>query len=333
MHGWIKNFLTNRKQRVSVNGKFSSWETVTSGVPQGSVLGPVLFLIYINDLPEALDCALRLFADDTKLFSTIKNVQDEEKLQGNIFNACEWANKWQMIFNTNKCKTMHIGKDEQSDYFIKDKENKISKILVVEQEKDLGVIFDNKLLFDKHISSKVKIANRNLGLISKNFIYLNNDMFLKLYKALVRPHLEYASVIWSPNFKKDARTIENVQRRATKMLKGLRDFSYPLRLKNLGLPTLEYRRSRADIVQVYKLINRIDSTSVDLLGRGRPTVTRGHNKKITKKRSRLNLRKNFFSNRIVNTWNKLPEEVVNAQSINAFKNRLNKYWTGETFEN
>ena len=99
---WIEKVLSNRCQRVLINGKHSTWEKVTNGVPQGRVLGPVLFLIFINDLPDAMDCALKLFADDTKLYSAIATHSDEEKLQGNIFSACDWANKWQMTFNVNK---------------------------------------------------------------------------------------------------------------------------------------------------------------------------------------------------------------------------------------
>ena len=169
LYVWIENFLRDRNQRVQINGVFSTWKKVTSGVPQGSVLGPVLFLIFINDLPEALDCTLKSFADDTKLYSIIKRPQDEIKLQDNIFEACEWANKWQMIFNIKKCKTMHIGPTEPSEYFMKDKDGNVQKIQQVNNEKDLGVIFDSYLKFDKHISTQINIANINLGLMSHFF--------------------------------------------------------------------------------------------------------------------------------------------------------------------
>ena len=326
VYKWLADFLSNRYQRVVVNGSKSSWEKVNSGVPQGSVLGPVLFLIYINDLPDAMDCILRLFADDTKLYSIIKNPSDEEKLQSNIFTACDWGKKWQMIFNTKKCKNMHIGRSEPSEYFMKDSESNINKIQLVQEEKDLGVIFDSKLKFDKHINTKVNIANRNLGLISRNFTYMNLDIFLKLYKALVRPHLEYASVIWAPRYKKDIITIENVQRRATKMIKSIKDLAYGNRLRKLGLPTLEYRRKRADMIQVFKIINNIDVVSVNLFEHRDGAATRGNVHKLLKPRPNSNIRKYSFSHRVVDTWNSLSNEVIEAPSVNAFKNRLNKFW-------
>ena len=326
IYRWIENFLNNRYQRVIVNGESSKWQKVTSGVPQGSVLGPVLFLIFINDLPDAMTCTIRLFADDTKLYSPIRGHQDEEKLQGDLFNACEWANKWQMVFNVKKCKTMHIGQTQASEYYMKDSAAKICQIQTCKNEKDLGVIFDEKLNFDVHINSKVNLANRNLGLIIKTFTYLDTDMFLQLYKSLVRPHLEYASVIWTPRFKKDIIAIENVQRRATRALRNLQNLDYPARLRKLGIPTLEYRRARADVIEVYKLLNKIDYTSAELLNFSDVTFTRGHNKKLFKPRARINLRKYSFSYRVIDNWNSLPQSVVEAPTLNSFKNRLNKHW-------
>ena len=236
-----------------------------------------------------------------------------------------------MTFNVKKCKTLHLGLRQPNEYFMKDSDNTICKIIQVDNEKDLGVTFDSKLSFSKHISNKVNIANRNLGLIYKNFTYLDKEMFLALYKALVRPHLEYATVIWSPMYKKDSVVIENVQRRATRMLKILQGKDYSGRLRDLGLPTLEYRRTRADVIEVYKLLTHLDKTSVDLLQVRENTQTRGNTLKLFKPRARLNSRKNSFSHRVVDHWNSLPSKVVEAPSLNSFKARLNKFWTGNKF--
>ena len=184
---------------------------------------------------------------------------DENCLQDNIFSACDWANKWEMTFNSTKCKTLHIGKKDPGDFYVKNNDGNISKIERITNQKDLGVIFDQDLSFQQHISAKVNLANRNLGIIRKNFTYMNNMMFLQLYKSLVRPHLEYASVIWTPKFKKDRIAIENVQRRATKIVQPISHLSYPERLKILGLPSLEYRRERSDLIQTYKLLQAIDN--------------------------------------------------------------------------
>ena len=199
----------------------------------------------------------------------------------------------------------------------------------VKVEKDLGAISDEKLLFRKHISKKSAIANRNLGLIFKSFTYLNKEMFMCLYKALVRPHLEYATQVWAPMYKKDSVTLENMQRRATRMVNSLKGLPYEERLKKIGLPSLEYRRLRADVIEVYKIMNQIDRVSINkFFTIADETTTRRNSLKLYKKRSRLNVRANVFSNRVVNAWNALPNDVVLAPSLNSFKSRLNKFWHG-----
>ena len=189
---------------------------------------------------------------------------------------------------------------------MKDSAGNIVEITRVEKEKDLGVIFDKDLKFSAHISEKINKANRNLGLINKNFTYLSKEMFLNLYKTLVRPHLEYASSVWAPKYKKDQVAIENVQRRATRMIRELAGMSYMDRNKELGLPTLEYRRLRADMIQVYKFIHNIDFNSGVLFDIRGDDTRRGHNYKLFKRRFRTSLGQYVFSNRVVDTWNALP---------------------------
>ena len=170
-------------------------------------------------------------------------------------------------------------------------------------------------------------ANQILGLIFRTFTYMDREMFLNLYKSLVRPHVEYATSIWSPVYKKDIIQIENVQRRATRLVSNLKYLTYPERLKTLGLPTLEYRRDRANMIQVYKILNNIDKVDKDSLFKmSTYQATRGHSQKIYKQRYRLKIRGHFFSNRIVDSWNDLPSEVVNAPFLNSFKSRLNNCW-------
>ena len=203
-----------------------------------------------------------------------------------------------------------------------------TEVTRVTSEKDLGVIFDEKLIFRDHISKKAAIANRNLGLIFRSFTYIDKVMFLNLYKSLVRPHLEYATSVWSPMFKKDSITLENVHRRATRLVNSLSGRTYEDRLKTLGLPTLEYRRLRADVIQVYKILNQVDRVDIDKFFTMSELSTRGNSLKIFKPRSRLKVRSSVFSNRVVDVWNSLPNAVVTAPSLNAFKSRLNKHWHG-----
>ena len=152
-------------------------------------------------------------------------------------------------------------------------------------------------------------------------------MFLQLYKSLVRPHLEYASPVWSPYLKKHQIAIENIQRRATKLIKNFSKLSYKERLLQLGLPSLEYRRMHADMLQVYKILNKIDLLSTnDLLITTYCNRTRGHNLKLSKQSSNTELRRNSFSIRVVDSWNNLTHEKVNVPSVNSFKNKLNSFW-------
>ena len=186
---------------------------------------------------------------------------------------------------------------------------------------------DQKLTFTDHTTAAVKKANKILGIMFRTFSFMDEDMFTLLYKSLVRPNLEYCTPVCSPISKKDKISIENVQRRATKRLKELRQLTYNERLRRLGLPTLEYRRERADMIQLFKIIEGIDIVDINITPRGNAQPeTRGHSKKLYKRPVRLNISKHTFSNRVVNPWNSLNEETVQSSSVNIFKNNLNKLW-------
>ena len=215
---WVADFLKDRIQRVVVNGEKSDWRRVTSGIPQGSVLGPVLFLIFINDLPDQLDCFIKLFADDAKLYSIVRSPEQSGNLQRNLVEAGDWALRWNMFFNHKKCKHLQVGNKSEQNTYTMQYNGETHNLEHVEKEKDLGVIIDHKLSFSDHISEKVSKGNRNLGVIFRTFTFIDKDMFLTLYKALVRPHVEYATSVWSPNYKKYKIAIENVQRRATRLV-------------------------------------------------------------------------------------------------------------------
>ena len=232
---WIKSFLDSRTQQVVINGELSEPKNVTSGIPQGSVLGPLLFVIFINDLPDQVKSDMFLFADDTKIFRRISTKQDEVILQEDINEMMKWADQWQLEFHPDKCVKMSINNKE-----LENRTYNMDDVILrnVKQEKDIGVIVDDQLKFEDHMYEKIKKANNMMGLIRRSFIHLDEEIFLKLYKALVRPHLEYANVIWHQTKIKDITAIENVQRRATKYLPSLKNLSYEERLQKLKLPTL-----------------------------------------------------------------------------------------------
>ena len=226
---WVEAFLNNRKQKVVINGHSSEWSEITSGVPQGSVIAALLFTIYINDLPENIISHLFLFADDCKFFRRILTTEDTEIMQKDLDTLHEWSERWLLKFHPGKCVTLGINlSNETSTHTYHLGNNELTN---VEEVKDLGIIVDSKLKFQKHISAKVNKANQMWGTIKRTFRYMNKDIFKKLFSAHVRSHLEYAVQFWSPYLRKNINQIESVQRRATKYIPGLRDLSYSRRLK------------------------------------------------------------------------------------------------------
>ena len=217
---WVEDFLTGRRQRVCVNGSYSAWSPVVSGVPQGSCLGPVLFVIFINDLPEVVETFCQMYADDTKLFSNSDNEEFRMKIQKDLDNLIQWADRWQLRFNAEKCHTLHLGYGNQYHQYCMKKQNSDEKVKLNPSvvEKDLGVLVDKDLKFTQHIESQVKKANRLLGLIRRSFTFMDKECMKQLFTSLVRPHLEFGNVAWAPYLEKHIKAIENVQHRATKIL-------------------------------------------------------------------------------------------------------------------
>ena len=326
---WVQNFLSDRKQRVIINGSSSQEANVTSGIPQGSVLGPLLFVAYINDLPRGLQSTVKIFADDTKLYAQSNTTDGPQSLQHDLDKLQEWSQKWLLKFHPEKCSVLKLGKENENEYFMNQQaSNDKSTIKLKEsnKEKDLGVIIDDKLTFKDHVFQTTAKANKIVGLIRRTFSFLSDKTFVLLFKSLVRPLLEYGHSIWQPHDKYLCKEVEDVQRRATKMIGHLKNLPYPERLKKLKLPSLEHRRLRGDMIEVYKYMNGHYNTEKPRLEKAATVHLRGHPNKLKKLRCKREVRKNFFANRVHDTWNSLPENVVMAPSINAFKNRLDHFW-------
>ena len=196
-----------------------------------------------------------------------------------------------------------------------------TQICDCKEEKDLGITFDPTLKFKIHINNIVSKGNQIVGLIKRNFDYLDNENLSLLYKSLVRPHLEYGQSVWSPFLINEQNSLEKVQRRATKLLPNLKNLPYEQRLKLLNLPSLKYRRLRGDLIEVYNILHTENQTLFKLNNDER---TRGHNLKLKKEQCRIDIRKHSFTLRVINEWNNLNDNVVNAKNINEFKNRLDK---------
>ena len=199
--------------------------------------------------------------------------------------------------------------------------------------KDIGVIIDSDLKFKKYINGKIGTANKILGIIRRSFMYLSAEVFIPLYKAMVKSHFDYAMIIWNLHAVKYIESIEGVQRRATKIVPELKKLSYPERLKCLRLPTMAYCRARGDMIEVYKIVKGIyDSKTTGNILKYRDKIhlsLRGHNYILEHKRLYNKTRVNFFANRVVNNWNSLPECIVDAGSLNIFKNSLDRLWSNQ----
>ena len=323
---WISSFLDNRTQYVTCNGFQSSRVNVISGVPQGSVLGPLLFLVYINDLPDCVTSSCSLFADDCLLYRPIKTTDDRYTLQEDLSRIEEWANKWMMIFNTDKCEVLHVSLSNllPTNYFLYNKQ-----LRSVTQAKYLGVLLDSKLNFNKHIEMICKKANSVLALLKRNLYHCNSQVRSQAYTLYVRPILEYASTVWAPYTRCNIDKVESVQRRAARFVVSNYDYTSSVTgiLNDLNWCSLDERRKINRLVMFYKILQ--GSVMLNLPHEISPlvSVTRGHDMRYQIPFSRINVHKFSFFPATVKQWNSLPELVVKLESIGRFRSSVTNYLT------
>ena len=316
---WFASYLQDRRFRVSLRGSFSAWSAAPSGVLQGSVLGPTLFNIFINDLPDHLRYSIcLLFADDLKIFRTIKSSSDQQYLQADLDNLAQRVRDNRLSFNVTKSAVLHIGFNNQHiNYFLNNQ-----TIPSKDSIKDLGIIVDNKLKFHQQCAAAAKKAVSSAHFIIKSFSFLSSALFSKLYKVFVRPNLEYCVQAWRPFCKKSVDNLEKTQRKITKWCPKLSHLPYERRLQILNLPTLTNRFNRGDLIETYKIMtNRYSIPSDTFFSLSHETRTRGHGLKIALTKFHSDIRKNFFCNRVILPWNKLPESLTAASSVTQWKLR------------
>lgn len=326
---WFSDYLTHRTQKVNINQVTSGILPVMSGVPQGSILGPILFLIYINDMPlhNYKGTRVALFADDTKIYRQINSVRDCRILQAELTRLVKWSKDWHMEFNVDKCKSMSINRKISPYVFNYSMSG--TRLEKVKQFRDLGVIVTDTLSWDIHIENMVKRANRNLWMVMRTLGYSVSLKAKKLmYIAYVRSLLEYASQVWSPCLVKSLKIIESVQRRATKFMLNNINIPYKERLLRTKLLPLSFRRELLDL----KCLHQSLFGSSNLRGmfppkRGTrysaaPNMLRSSNAKTECYRA-------FYSQRANLLWNKLDSETRSLQFIQGsqiFNNRVNAYY-------
>jgi hypothetical protein len=327
---WIATWLADRQQRVAIDGRTSEWKDVTSGVPQGSVLGPLLFVLFINDLPDSIANHIKLYADDSKIIGIIKSAADTENLQHDIDKAVEWTNNWLMYFNVDKCKVMHVGRANNKSsqvYSMSCADYTRRPLEVSTVERDLGVMVSSDLKVRAQVEAAASTANRMLGQLKKSFRSRSFLLWRNLILTYVRPRLEFAVSAWSPHLKSDIAILEQVMRRATKVISSIKHLPYEDRLQRLRLTTLEDRRLRGDLIEQFKISHQIEEVDffipqVQPASHGTYSL-RGHSRRLERQFVRgCEERHNFFTNRVVAPWNALSQSAVDALSLNAFKDRI-----------
>ena len=331
LYNILGNYLLNRKQRVVLNGQSSLLMDIEAGVPQGSVLGPLLFLIYINDLPDNLVSNNKLFADDTSIFSIVTDIKrscDELNLDLSVIK--DWAFQWRMQFNPDP--------NKQATEVIFSRKKKLvlhpplifngSPVESSPSQKHLGLILDTKLCFDEHLNQKISKANKGIGNIKRLRNYLPRNALLTIYKSFIRPHLDYGDVIYDqPNNESFKQKIESVQYNAALAITGaIKGTSRERLYQELGLESMKDRRWYRRLTYFYNIVN---GNCPEYLEKYLPSKQHSHNNERSNLFrifiSHTEYYKNSFFPFCVNEWNKLDPSIRNSTSISIFKNALLKF--------
>ena len=320
---WIECFLRGRIQQVVVEGEQSAPAPVTSGVPQGTVLGPLLFLVYINDLPQSVTSTSRLFADDCLLYRNVNNTADSDALQKDLESLQDWEQRWQMSFNPDKCEIIRITNKTSTitnGYSIHGEELKTSNSI-----KYLGLHIDNKLSWEKHVSTTIAKASSTLAFLRRNISCCPRPIRLIAYKTLIRPQLEYAAKVWDNTVKARTSAVETIQRRAARFVMGNYDrrSSVTNMLNELSLETLKNRRKQAKLATLYRATHSlidIPTAPLEPVNRG----TRGHSRRFLLPSRRIKCYQDSFFPSTIGLWNDLPQEIVDKSSLDSFKTALAK---------
>ena len=333
---WISSFLVGRTMQVSVNGASSEPKPVHSGVPQGSVLGPLLFIVYVNSLGMDFNCDWYAFADDLKLFASKTRDASaalEDSLQQDLDSLYSISASWNLKLNPSKCVMIRLGSTcyddgDDSGYSLGG-----SSLKLVKTHRDLGVLIDSSLRFHPHVAEVVRKSSGLANQILRSTVCRSPIFMITLFISHIRPILDYCSTLWNYGYLGDVRKLESVQRRWTSHVTGMEGLSYPERLQRLNLYSIQGRLFRTDLIKVWKSF--CPEVEVGLLGlfeRQYHTATRGHRFKLSLPACRSDTYRRFLSIRIVREWNSLPANVIEAQTISTFKSRLDKYMGQRFFE-
>ena len=322
---WIRDFLSQRTQQVILEGNKSNISSVTSGVPQGTVLGPLLFLIFINDMPDFVSSNIRLFADDALLYRCIQTPDDITILEEDIENLQVWERRWLMSFNADKCEVLRVSNKRNniigsSPYSIHG-----TPLRTVDEAKYLGVTIHKNLSWKPHVHNICNKGNSTLGFIRRNLRKCPKNIKEQAYNTYVRPTLEYSSTVWDPHTKGLISQIDMIQRRAARFVLSnynQRD-SVTLMLKDLGWRTLYERRAQSKVIMLYKIVHGLVAVPAS-----QPYLfkssdhTRGHHLKFMQQHCRIRVFESSFFPSVVSLWNALPSSTLSATTTEAFRRHV-----------
>ena len=322
---WLKGFLQERTFRVKISEELSPPYTISSGVPQGSVLGPLLFLCYVNDLPQSLNSECKLFADDLKIHRALRDpAVDFLQLQDDLDSLSRWSDLWQLEISAEKCSVFHLNFKHECWFYLNDVMLPFSKTV-----RDLGVTITGDFGWSEHCRILIRKASIVSNSILRSFLYPDLKNYRLAFITYCRPILEYCSVIWSPQTVGDIKSVEHVQRNFTKIafrkcFPGPVEPSYQQRLDIFNLENLELRRLYIDLIWCYKIVNGLCDIAFESMFSfaARASLSRVHPFQLQRNVSYKTKVQNSFVFRVIRIWNILPENVVRSTSVDLFKRKL-----------
>ena len=323
-HKWISSWLSGRSQQVVLGGQASDPVPVLSGVPQGSVLGPILFLIFINDLRDNLKSSVRLFADDCVLYRNIHSLQDCLILQKDLDSLGIWEADWQMKFNVAKCHSMRVTRHYSHKQIIHDYTLHQQTLENVQSAKYLGITITENMDWGQHISDISSKATKTLGFLRRNLAFAPRSTKEVAYKTLVRPKLEYAAPIWSPYCKTQIQQVEKVQRTAARWTcrRWRNTSSVGEMLDELQWPTLEAQRDQSSLLFFHKIhcgTMSIDKDKYLTPSKSTRSTRSSHNSQYCRPQTYSDALKYSFFPRTIPHWNSLAPSVIAAETTEEFR--------------
>lgn len=326
---WFSSYLSGRRQRVVINGQTSDWAYILAGVPQGSILGPLLFLVYINDIVNGINSSIRLFADDTSLYIIVDTPQlAADSLNVDLRSISVWAGQWLVEFNPAKTISMVISKKREPETHPPLFMNSVA-IAETSNHKHLGLTFSNLCTWDYHVETIVESAWTRLNLLRTLKFKINRKALEKIYTAFVRPLLEYSDAVWDNCSSESKKMLDSVHVEAARIITGATKLcSIDKLLSDLGWDTLQERRNKHKLVIFFKMLNNCTPNYLSdlippLVQEGNPYNLRNSDH-IQTIHARTNLFFNSFLPSTIRAWNNLPEDIKQADSVASFKALLNR---------